>query len=141
MHSVRNMFTKRVMKTVTQFLKTQRFGLGNISKENKLDSLVDLVTSGINRCENKTLLTLPIFHAFSTRKEMSKNKLKFSQADLLSRCIKGHEFKEVNGKRIQDILMESDVAMIIAIIRNSMVSSISHLFLFMLGIFIFCMCH
>ena len=78
---------------------------------------------------------MPIFHAFSTTKEMNTNKLKFSQADLLSRCIKGKEFKEINGKRVEDILMESGVAMIIAIIRNNMVNSISHYFLFVSHIF------
>ena len=122
-HSVKNMFTKRVYKTVSQFMRTKRFGLDKMTRDERLDALVDLTTYGIDRCNNERILTLPIFHAFSTSKEMKINKLKFSQADLLSRNIKGSEYAEVNGKRIQDFF-ESDVAMIVAIIRNYMVSNI-----------------
>ena len=129
MSVIRNMYTKRVKLTVTTFMSTDKFGLRKFSREEKYNALVALAEKGIDRCNNTHLLTLPIFHAFSIKKEITENKKEAKQENLLSRQIKSKDYREVNGKRIEDILWASDVAMIITIIMN-------HLVCYIVGIFI-----
>ena len=50
-------------------------------------------------------------------------RLKATQKNLLSRQIKDSEYMKLNGKTVQEILFSSEVAMIITIIRNYMVST------------------
>ena len=118
------MYTKRVKLTVSTFMSTDKFGLRKYSREEKYNALVALVENGLDRCNNTHLLTLPIFHAFSIEKEMTVNKKDAKQENLLSRQIKNKDYREVNGKKIEDILWASDVAMIITIIMNHLVSYI-----------------
>ena len=117
------MFTKRVLKTVCAYLVTGRFGLGTISRENKLKALVELTTNGLNRCSGNEITTLPIFHAFSIQAEVDC-KIKATQKNLLSQQIKNIEYAKLNGKRVQDVLLSSEVAMIITIICNCMVRTL-----------------
>ena len=105
-------------------MSTDKFGLRKYSREEKYNALVALVENGLDRCNNTHLLTLPIFHAFSIKKEMTVNKKDAKQENLLSRQIKNKDYREVNGKKIEDILWASDVAMIITIIMNHLVSYI-----------------
>ena len=119
--NMRNMFTKRVHKTVISYLRTEWFGLGSISREEKLDALVDLVTHGLNRCYGGgDIITLPIFHVFSIESEVN-SKIKARQRDLFAQLIKDSEYAKLNGKKVEDVLLSSEVAMIITIIRNNMV--------------------
>ena len=115
------MFTKRVKLTVGAYMTTEKFGLKKYTREQKYNALVELVEKGFDRCNKTHLLTLPIFHAFSIEKEMSINKKKAKQENLLSRQIKNKDYREVNGKKVEDILWASDVAMIITIINNHLV--------------------
>ena len=114
------MFTKRVLKTVSAYLVTDRFGLGTVLREDKLEALVDLVNHGLNRCGGSEITTLPLFHAFSIHPEVDF-KIKATQKNLLSQQIKDIEYAKLNGKRVQDVLLSSEVAMIITIICNYMV--------------------
>ena len=119
------MFTKRVLKTVAAYLVTDRFGLGTVLRKDKLEALVELVTHGLNRCGGNAITTLPILHAFSIQPEVDF-KIKATQKNLLSQQIKDVEYAKLNGKRVQDVLLSSEVAMIITIIRNYMVRTLSY---------------
>lgn len=121
MSEMRNGYIKRVKLTVSKYLVTTRFGLNSYSRQERLDALVDLVENGINRCGGKDIVTKPIFMAFSTDLEMQKHKMKGAQVDLLSQQIKDKEFMKLKGKRIEDVLWSSDIAMLILVIRNYMV--------------------
>ena len=79
---------------------------------------------GINRKDedNKISITLPIFHAFGTESEMD-GKGKQSQKDLLSKQINKREYKDLNGKKIEDVLWIGDVAALITCINNMLVST------------------
>ena len=119
--NMRNMFTKRVLNTVGTYLTIEdEFGLGELTREEKLDSLVRLVTNGLNRCGEDNLTTLPIFYAFSIESEIDF-KFKAFQRNLLSRQIKREEFSRLNNKKVEDVLMSSDVATIILVICNNVV--------------------
>ena len=121
MTNMRNTFVKRVLKTVSTFLVTDRFQLKKISTETKLDALVKVSEKGLDRVSGKSV-ALPIFHAFSIDTE-TKSKLRGTQKNLLSQQIKNKEYADQNGKLVEDVLESWDVAMmIIMIIRNYMVS-------------------
>ena len=78
---------------------------------------------GINRKnEDNISITLPIFHAFGIESEMD-GKGKQSQKDLLSKQINKKEYKDLNGKKIEDVLWIGDVAALITCIKNMLVST------------------
>ena len=57
-------------------MSTDKFGLKKYTRKEKYNALIALVEKGFDRCNNTHLLTLPIFHAFSIKKEMTINKKK-----------------------------------------------------------------
>ena len=79
---------------------------------------------GINRMDDdkKIGITLPLFHAFGTLTEM-EGKVKKSQKDLLSQQIDKREYKDLDGKKIEDVLWIGDVAALITSINNMLVST------------------
>ena len=86
--------------------------------------ICSLSNIGINRKndDNKIHITLPIFHAFGIESEM-EGKGKRSQKDLFSIQIKKREYKDLNGKKIEDVLWIGDVAALITCINNMLVST------------------
>ena len=111
--NIRNYFTKRVIMTVKKFVYNppKGFGLEKYSTQERLNSLQELVNKGIDRCSSDVFLPLSIFHAFSTRSEMTLNKPIGSQKCLLStQRIKSakEEFSELNGGIIEDVLWDSE---------------------------------
>ena len=72
--------------------------------------------------DKKIGITLPLFHAFGTLTEM-EGKVKKSQKDLLSQQIDKREYKDLDGKKIEDVLWIGDVAALITSINNMLVST------------------
>ena len=91
--------------------------------QDRLKSLHDLVLHGINRnSSDNDFLTLPIFHAFSVEQEIFDNKAQAAQKNLLSSHVKPAEYVKLDGQVIEDVLEPCDVAMIITVIANNLVS-------------------
>ena len=72
--------------------------------------------------DKKIGITLPLFHAFGTLTEM-EGKVKKSQKDLLSQQIDKREYKDLDEKKIEDVLWIGDVAALITSINNMLVST------------------
>ena len=113
---------KRLRLTVEKYLHTDKYGLEDYTYGQKLNALHMLTKNGLERSNSESIITLPIFHAFSINREVDNLRDNInSQCCLFSYKVDKKEFLEVNGKRIQDILWPSNVARIITTICNMLV--------------------
>ena len=115
---VRKAFVTRVLKTVQAFVscKCKLPGLDIYDEHSKLNALMKVLESGLDRrCENFEILK-PLFQSFSLPKER-KALLENSVSCNLTK-VSLTEFKLVNGVLFNDLLEPTDVARILLVVEN-----------------------
>ena len=115
----RNEYVVRTKKTIKSFLKTDRFGMKNYGIEQRKRALYDLTQDGLVRLADNFKVVKPLLHAMSLKREQNARE-QYGQSDNMGKYVRDKEFVELNGKLVEEVMLPSDVAMLILVIDNLM---------------------